>query len=59
MIVIIHSLNPSFAQKFCSSAHFGGHFEKTTGAFLHSSLVEHAFSPMILQDWLVCIIYNG
>ena len=26
-LVIIHSLNPSFAQKFCSSAHFGGHFE--------------------------------
>ena len=26
-IVIIHSLNLSFAQKFCSSAHFGGHFE--------------------------------
>ena len=25
-IVIIHSLNPSFSQKSCSSAHFGGHF---------------------------------
>ena len=26
-IVIIHSLNPSFARKSCSLAHFGGHFE--------------------------------
>ena len=42
-IVIIHSINPSFAQKSCSSAHFGGHFEKTIGVleytFLHFSLV--------------------
>ena len=43
MIVIIHSLNPSFAQKSYSLDHFGGHFEKIIGvleyAFLHDSLV--------------------
>ena len=26
-IVTVHSLNPSFAQKSCSLAHFGSHFE--------------------------------
>ena len=34
LIVITHSVNPTFSQISCSSTHFGGHFEETICALV-------------------------